>query len=140
LVEVAAISPVAGAGAALVYAPDGGVFIYTGGESRSLVLLGPDGAIRWAVPYPGGGALPPLMAVGAGCALYTLDATGILHVFRAGDGSEATQLAFYVGGRRSTSANARLLRADSAEQVTVSAGFLSLMTFDGRVLSNGACG
>jgi len=82
------------------------VFIYTGGESPALVRLGPDGLIRWAVPYPAGGTLPPLMAVGTGCALYTLDATGVLHVFRAEDGSEATQLPFYTGGRRSNSANA----------------------------------
>lgn len=140
LVEIATISPPGGDAAALIYSPDGSVFIYTGGESPALVRLGPDGVIRWAVPYPAGGTLPPLMAVGTGCALYTLDATGVLHVFRAEDGSEATQLTFYTGGRRSNSANARLLRADSAEQVTVSAGFLSLMTFDGRVLSNGACG
>jgi murein DD-endopeptidase MepM/ murein hydrolase activator NlpD len=140
LVQIATISPPGGNGAALVYAPEGSVYIYTGGESPALVRLGPDGATRWAVPYPGGGTVPPLMAVGTGCALYTLDATGVLHVFRAEDGTAVTQLAFYVGGRRSTSVNARLLRADGAEQVTVSAGFLSLMTFDGRTLSSGACG
>jgi murein DD-endopeptidase MepM/ murein hydrolase activator NlpD len=140
LATITTISPPAGRGAALVYSPDGAVFIYTGEESRSLVRMAPDGGIGWAVPYPGGGALPPLMAVGAGCALYTLDATGVLHVFQASDGAHVNQVRFYVGGRRATSASARLLRADSSETVTVSAGFLSLMTFDGRVLSGGACG
>jgi hypothetical protein len=51
--------------------------------------------------------------------------------YRAADGTLAAQLALYPGGSRVVNLAARALRVDGAEQVTVSAGYLSQITFNG---------
>jgi hypothetical protein len=78
------------------------------------------------------------MAVGAGCQLYTLDADGTLNTFRTEDGSLIGQTYIYPGGERTHRPLARLLTADVDDQLWVSAGFLSMLKLNGRVLGGAA--
>ena len=55
-------------------------------------------------------------------------------MFSATDGTLANQIGLYAGGRRQTNPHARLLKVDTAEQVYVASGFLTLMVFDGTKL------
>ncbi len=117
----------------------GSIYIYSGDR---LMAFAVDGSPRWQVDYPfPAGEFAPLMAVGGGCLLYTLDADGMLNVFSTADGALVNQLQFYAGGSRNSSQRARVLQADTAtERLTVGAGFLSLVTLDGRLLGGASSG
>jgi hypothetical protein len=116
----------------------GNSYIYLGDAEETLMALGADGEVRWRARYPSPDPLPPLMAVGGGCLLYTLDADGMLNVFSTANGALVAQREFYAGGSSTGSVGARLLRADANERVTLSAGFLSLVRLDGGALGGGA--
>lgn len=112
----------------------GSVYVYSGDD---LMAFAVDGSPRWQIDYPApAGEVAPLLAVGGGCLLYSLDADGMLNIFNTADGSLLNQLQLYAGGSRNSSPRARVLRVDAAsERVTVGAGFLSLFTLDGRTLA-----
>lgn len=116
----------------------GNVYIYTSGVSPTLLAFAYDGTHRWRVEYPVESPSSPLMAVGAGCQLYTLDADGTLNTFRTEDGSLIGQAYIYPGGERTHRPLARLLTADVDDQLWVSAGFLSMLKLNGRVLGGAA--
>jgi hypothetical protein len=78
------------------------------------------------------------MAVGRGCLLYTLDATGWLNVFDAATGTLANRVRLYPGGVQNGSPRARLLKADSADRVLVGGGFLTTMILYGELLGGQA--
>ncbi|GEM_PF-409702 len=136
---LATISPPVGRAASMIGDSSGMVYVYMGDADMTLLAAAPDGSIRWRIRYP----FPvswhaPLMAVGGGCILYTLDADGMLNLFNTLDGSLINQAAFYAGGESNTSPNARILRADAQDRVLVGAGFLSLSAIDGRMLAGAA--
>ncbi len=117
----------------------GNVYVYLGDAPRTLVGLDPNGSRRWQVEYPAAnGSLPPLMATGSGCLLYTLDASGMLNVFSTANGDLLQRVELYAGGNRSSSPRARLLHIDNNEQIQVSSGFLSMVTLDGWTLGGTA--
>lgn len=111
-------------------------YLYLNDAENSLLSLASDGSTRWRVPYPTPPSyLPPLMAVGRGCLLYTLDVDGMLNVFSTADGKLLNQLQLYAGGSERTMPDARLLKVDYFnEQVEVAAGFLTTMVLDGNKL------
>ena len=137
--QLAALAPVgAPPGRAAAVAGDlvGSSYVYLGDADSTLMSVGVEGHLRWRRAYPGApGALPPLLAVGGGCLLYSLDADGMLNAFDAVTGDLAAQLQLYAGGAERTSPGARLLQADAADRLTVASGFLSMVTLDGRRLA-----
>lgn len=139
---ITTISPPAGRGAALALDNMGGTIVYLGGTQNTLMALDAAGAERWRVPYPGAAApLPPLMATGSGCLLYTLDMDGMLNVLRASDGALFNQVQLYAGGEGSGRPSARMLEVDSAEHIQVGGGFLTTLTLNGIALAGeGASG
>lgn len=117
----------------------GNSYVYMGDDASTLASFDAGGASRWRVEYPVPPvSLPPLMATGNGCLLYTLDVDGTLNVFETATGELVNQTHLYAGGRRSSSPRARLLRIDPGEQVHVSSGFLTLVTLDGWALGGEA--
>jgi hypothetical protein len=116
----------------------GNVYIYTSGASPNLLAFAYDGSPRWRVEYPVESRTSPLLTVGAGCQLYTLDDDGTLNTFRAEDGSLIGQVYLYPGGERTHRPLARLLTANADDQLWVSAGFLSMLKLNGRALGGEA--
>jgi hypothetical protein len=117
----------------------GRLYLYALASPPTLTAFEADGTLRWQVEVPAGRAgLSPLLAVGGGCLLYTLDADGMLRARLTSDGSLVTERALYPGGNQSGSPRARLLTADAADILTVSAGFLSVLRFDGLALAPAA--
>ena len=116
----------------------GNVYIYTSGASPTLLAFAYDGSPRWRVEYPVESHTSPLLAVGAGCQLYTLDNNGTLNIFRAENGTLIGQAYLYPGGERTHRAAARLLTANADDQLLVSAGFLSTVWLNGRALGGDA--
>jgi outer membrane protein assembly factor BamB len=138
-VEVTNISPVPGSFARMVASADGSSYIYAGDPTSTLLALDPQGDVRWRVRYPFPiGVLPPLLAVGRGCLLYTLDMDGTLNVFSTTDGSLVNQRKVYAGGVQSGSPRARLLRADEFDRILVGGGFLTTVALDGLTLGGEA--
>lgn len=132
---LAEIAPIAGRTARIATDIIGNAYIYLGDSDATLLSIGPMGEIRWRsnYPYPVT-SLAPLIDVGAGCLLYSLDADGVLNVFNALTGELITQSGLYPGGVQNGSPRARLLSVDSNERVLVGGGFLSAITLDGTQL------
>lgn len=117
----------------------GNIYLYTMGTPATLSAYMADGTLHWQVEAPAGReGLSPLLAVGGGCLLYTLDADGALRAWRTADGELAAERQLYPGGNQSGSPRARLLLASPADALTVSAGFLSAVRFDGLQLAGDA--
>lgn len=114
----------------------GNSYLYLGDAQRTLLALDPSGALRWQTTFPETSttAYPPLLAVDGGCLLYGLDVDGRLLVYDAYTGDLITQSGLYAGGNRNRHPSARLLRVDADGTVHLSAGYLSMMTLDGRAL------
>ncbi|HEX2905972.1 MAG TPA: PQQ-binding-like beta-propeller repeat protein, partial [Phototrophicaceae bacterium] len=139
---LAAVAP-PGRAAALTADALGNSYLYLGDTDSTLLAYGPDGTLRWQVTYPVASAsLPPLLAVGQGCLLYTLDVDGMLNVFSTADGALVNQLPLYAGGTERTMPAARLLQVDpTTEQIEIATGFLTTLLLDGTRLGSdgGAC-
>ncbi|MFN8379144.1 MAG: PQQ-binding-like beta-propeller repeat protein [Anaerolineae bacterium] len=117
----------------------GNIYLYTMGDPATLSAYDADGKLRWQVDAPSGRqGLSPLLATGGGCLLYTLDADGAFRAWRKEDGVLAAERQLYPGGNQSGSPRARLLVASPADLLTVSAGFLSVMHFDGLQMAGDA--
>ncbi len=114
--------------------PTGNIYLYLNDDT--LLSFDSAGTTRWQTNYDDSttGDIPSLLA--AGCALYTLDDNGLLHVFQSADGTPITTLQLYAGGRRTHSPAGRLLHIDDAQRLTVSTGFLTTITLDGAQLGN----
>jgi hypothetical protein len=137
--ELTRINPVPGRWAKLVTDVVGNSYVYVGDPTAMLLALDPAGEVRWHIQYPFPvGVLPPLMAVGGGCLLYTLDVDGMLNVFSTVNGTLVNQHKVYAGGIESSSPRARLLRADEFERVIVGSGFLTTVALDGTALGGEA--
>lgn len=137
--RLATFSPPIGRTARLAVSSAGDAYAYLGDAEATLMAFDSAGSIRWRETYPvGSSSLAPLMAT-ANCALYTLDADGMLNVFDAGSGSLLTQRQLYAGGQQTASPRARLLTAEADGTLWVGGGFLSIAEFDGAVLSAQAC-
>jgi murein DD-endopeptidase MepM/ murein hydrolase activator NlpD len=124
----------AGTVRAMVSDPNNNLYLFLEGSTQQLLALNADGSRRWQIAYPGRLG-SPLLAVGQGCLLYSLDRNGGLFLLDTADGSTAATLQLYAGGRRNSSPNARLLQVDGAEQVYVAGGYLTLMLLDGNRLA-----
>jgi hypothetical protein len=136
---VGTVSPAPGRAAQMTVDPLGNSYIYLADPDSTLISVGREGEIRWRVTYPvKANLVPPLLAAGAGCLLYTLDADGMLNMFNAADGKLVNQLQLYAGGTQDTSPQARILRVDAAEKIQVASGFLTMMTLDGTKLGGKA--
>ncbi|HYO87701.1 MAG TPA: PQQ-binding-like beta-propeller repeat protein, partial [Candidatus Limnocylindrales bacterium] len=117
----------------------GSVYLFSAGGTPTLTAFDSIGAARWQIDVPRvRTGLAPLLAVGGGCLVYTLDADGALRAYLAADGTLAAERALYPGGNQSGSPRARLLLASPSDVLTVGAGFLSAARFDGLQLANGA--
>lgn len=116
----------------------GSIYIYAGDGERTLLSLNPDGAIRWRVRYPVALQLPPILTVGGGCLLYSLDDDGMLNIFSTADGALVNQIQLYAGGVQSNHPQARMLRVDSQDRILIGSGFLSLLALDGTILGSAA--
>ena len=117
----------------------GNIYLYTMGYPPTLAAYAADGTQRWQIEAPTGReGLAPLLAVGGGCLLYTLDADGALRAWRTADGELAAERQLYQGGNQSGSPRARLLLASPTDELTVSAGFLSAVRFDGLEMAGDA--
>ncbi len=141
---LADLSLQAGRNARLTTDPQGNVYIYAGDSASTILSLDPSGSIRWRETYPSPGAsIAPLIDVGAGCLLYTLDSDGMLNVFDSATGQLAAQRHLFPGGIQNGSPRARLLRVADDDTLWVGGGFLSIAEFDGAALAPevmGACG
>lgn len=134
--QISTISPPPGRTARMTTDILGNIYVYMGDSDGTLLALTLDGAIRWRVNYPVEvTALAPVLAVGGGCVLYSLDADGMLNAFSASDGALISQMQLYAGGADSSSPRARLLRADLNDRLQVGAGFLSASVVDGRIFA-----
>jgi hypothetical protein len=137
--EVAAITPTPRSLAQMVADATGAAYIYAGDPNAALLAVDSTGELRWRVEYPQPlVVLPPVMAVGSSCLLYTLDADGTLNVFSTLDGALLSQRQIYAGGARSSSARARVLQVDPYERLIVGGGFLTTAALDGRALAGEA--
>lgn len=139
---VASLNVVAGRAARIAFDDAGNVYVYANDSDSTLLSVDSAGEVRWRVTYPlASASLAPLMSLGDGCLLYTLDYDGMLNVFDAATGELSAQRQLYSGGDRTGSPRGRLLQVTPADQVRVGAGFLTIATFDGRsVASQVACG
>jgi hypothetical protein len=134
-----AISPPPGRTAAMTADVLGNSYIYLGDAQRTLLALDMNGNVRWRVNTPYiAGLLAPILDVGNGCLLYALGVDGLLSVFNTADGVLVTQRQLYAGGEQTGSPTGRLLNVDANERVQVGAGFLTMMTLDGKVLGGEA--
>ncbi len=133
---LATVSPPPGRAAAVAADVLGNSYVYLGDAGSTLLSFAPDGTLRWRVAYPVAPSyLPPLLATGGGCWLYTLDPDGMLNVFSTADGALLNQLQLYAGGNERTMPAARLLRVAADERLEVGAGFLTTITLDGTKLA-----
>lgn len=128
------VTPAPGRGATMAVDRTGVTYLYMDDAARTLLAVDAAGAVRWRQRFAAGGDAPPLLATDAGCLLYALDSAGTLSVMNAATGETVARRNLYAGGARTRQLSGRLLRVDSRNQVTVSAGFLSLVTFDGAIL------
>ena len=134
--DLAAVAPVPGRTAGAVVDVVGNSYLYLGDPGSTLLSLDSTGAVRWRTSYPTPpAALPPLLHIGGGCLLYSLDMDGSLNVFSASDGELRTRVQLYAGGRQSGSPRARLLEVDDNERIRVNPGFLTTLWFDGWALA-----
>jgi len=131
--SIGTLAPPPGRTARITVDVMGNIYIYS--ADGALISISSGGGARWRTPYPAAGALPPLLATGGGCLLYSLDASGALNVFDTSSGALLRQAQIYAGGRRSGSPAARLLTVDANERVHAAAGYLSVVTLDGWALS-----
>lgn len=132
---IAQVTPPAGRTARLASDIVGNVYVYLGDADSTLLSLDPYGGVRWRTTYPAGlTSLAPLLDVGGGCTLYTLDPDGMLNAFDTISGDLVAQRQLYAGGVQSGSPRARILQVDTAERIRVNAGFLSTFTLDGTAL------
>jgi hypothetical protein len=133
---VTTLSVVAGRAARIAFDNAGNTYVYANDADATLLSLDSAGDVRWRVTYPlPSTSLAPLMSLGGGCLLYTLDVDGMLNVFSAATGELAGQRQLYAGGDRSGSPRGRLLQITPEDIVRVGAGFLTIATFDGRQLA-----
>ncbi len=135
---LASTGAVPGRASALASDSLGNIYVYAADSQRTLLALNPDGTTRWRTQYPATVQLPPLMDVGGGCLLYTLDDDGMLNTFSTSDGSLINQIQIYAGGAQNNRPQARMLRADEQERILVGGGFLSLLALDGTVMGGEA--
>lgn len=135
---LASTGVVSGRASALITDVFGTIYIYASDRNRTFLALNADGSERWRTQYPVGVELPPLMDVGGGCLLYTLDDDGMLNAFSTADGSLVNQLQLYAGGVQNNHPQARLLVADASDQVLLGSGFLSMLAVNGAVLGGAA--
>jgi murein DD-endopeptidase MepM/ murein hydrolase activator NlpD len=134
------IGSASGTGTQIAVDSAGGTYLFVDDAERTLIALDASGRMRWRVNYPRQvGEIPPLLAAGSGCLLYTLDGDGMMNVFDVTDGSLVNQIALYAGGWRVRNPAARLLEVDVAEQVYAATGYLTLMLLDGRKLGGSTC-
>ncbi|NWF68503.1 MAG: peptidoglycan DD-metalloendopeptidase family protein [Chloroflexi bacterium] len=140
LSPLANLGQTAGRTARLTAAADR-VYVYTADASGTLLALDMSGQVLWRVAYPYAGAatLPPLLAADGDCTLYALDVNGVLNAFNASDGTLLRQAQMYPGGTLTASPRARLLTVDGGGVFQMGAGFLSMVTMDGRTLFGSAC-
>ncbi len=131
--SIGTLAPPPGRTARITVDVMGNIYVYS--ADGALISISSGGGARWRTPYPAAGALPPLLATGGGCLLYSLDASGALNVFDTSSGALLRQAQIYAGGRRSGSPAARLLTVDANERVHAAAGYLSVVTLDGWALS-----
>ena len=135
----ATISPPPGRNARMTADSDGNSYIFLGDSDTTLLTIGANGGLRWRIQYPyPANVLPPLIDVGGGCLLYTLDADGTMNIFNTTDGMLVNQTQLYAGGSRGNSPRARVLRVDPLEGIELAAGFLSMVTLDGAKLGGEA--
>jgi hypothetical protein len=121
--------------AALVSDSIGNSYVHLGDRQSTLAAFGPSGELRWITRYPSGTqAQAPIMALGSGCLLFSLDSHGTLNVFNSANGTLVHQVALYAGGATNAHPRARLLRVDSQDRALMGAGFLSLLAVDGAVI------
>ncbi|MBZ0286123.1 MAG: PQQ-binding-like beta-propeller repeat protein, partial [Anaerolineae bacterium] len=133
---IASVSPPPGRNARVTVDSDGTSYLFLGDAGSTLMAVGLDGTPRWRVKYPyADSPLAPLVDVGGGCLLYTLDADGMMNVFNTADGALLNQVQLYAGGARSNSPDARLLRADPLDGLEFEGGFQSMVTLDGTKLA-----
>lgn len=112
----------------------GNSYLYLDDPARTLLSLDSAGQARWQIAYPLGLVeAAPVLAVD-GCALYALDGDGHLRAFGAVDGRLLNEVLIYAGGERNRMLSARLLQVEG-DQLTVSAGFLSLFTLSASAFS-----
>jgi hypothetical protein len=136
---IAAVSPTPGRNARISADASGNTYLYLGDGDSTLLAVGQDGMMRWRVKYPyADSPLAPLVDVGGGCLLYTLDADGMMNIFNTADGALVNQLQLYAGGARYNSPSARLLRADPLDGVEFESGFQTMVTVDGTKLGGEA--
>lgn len=113
----------------------GVMYLYPDDDGASLSILEADGTLRWSKRYP---VLmnndAPLVGVGSGCVLYTLDPNGTLHLFNVQNGDELNSLQLYAGGQDFGASQARFLRVDAQDRIFWGSGFLSVLTIEGRPL------
>jgi murein DD-endopeptidase MepM/ murein hydrolase activator NlpD len=137
--EVARVSPPPGRTARLSVDAVGNTYIYLGDGGSNLLAFTPSGELRWRATYPvQPDVIAPLVTVGNGCLLYTLDSDGMLNSFNTADGALVNQLQLYAGGARNGNPGSRLLWVDASEQVYVAGGYLTVLTLDGMTFGNGA--
>lgn len=117
-------------------------YLYRGDSRRTLLSFDSAGAIRWQTTLPEASTdlYPPLMAVDGGCLLYVLDVDGRLLVYDANSGDLINERGLYAGGNRNRHPSARLLQVEVDGTVHISAGYLSIVTLDGRVLGGDVFG
>jgi hypothetical protein len=133
--NLASLGALAGRSARLTTDVVGNSYIFVGDRESTLIGLGPSGEMRWRTRYPTGGqAQPPLLDVGGGCLLYSLDSRGTLSIFNAADGNLMHQVQLYTGGATNGHPRARLLHVDEHDRVLVGSGFLSVLALDGRII------
>ncbi|MBE2183405.1 MAG: peptidoglycan DD-metalloendopeptidase family protein [Anaerolineae bacterium] len=141
---LAALNVESGRNARLIADSQGNVYVYAGDRDSTLLSVDSTGDIRWSAAYPTPGAsIAPLISIGGGCLLYTLDANGTLNVFDSATGQLAAQRHLFSGGIQNGSPRARLLRVAEDDTLWVGSGFLSIAQFDGAALAPevmAACG
>ena len=130
---ISTVTPMPARGAQIASDTRGTTYLYSNDADSHLLAFNADGSQRWRVRYPAANSAPIIAA--GDCALYTLDADGMLNLFSANDGSLIGQLALYAGGEDNASPDARLLQAFAGDQVLVGAGFLTAALVDGQTLA-----
>ncbi|GAB4527436.1 MAG: hypothetical protein OHK0046_45250 [Anaerolineae bacterium] len=139
LMPLAAVNMVPGRTAQLAADLVGNTYLYTGDSTNTLLSLDTGGGLRWSTRVAADEMLlPPLLDVDNGCLLYTLDSRGQLRAFNTNTGEEVMQTGLYSGGDVSGRPAARLLQAEADGTVHVSAGFLTMVTFNGQEMAQEA--
>jgi murein DD-endopeptidase MepM/ murein hydrolase activator NlpD len=116
----------------------GNTYIYPG-TGQDLYAFAADGSLRWQAKLTNIPSAPLLMALGAGCGLYTLNGQGQLSAYDTLNGEQRGGVGLYAGGTRRNPA-LRTLQVGAGEQIQFSAGFLSTLSIDGlRLLGRDSC-